>query len=89
MTNLEPPEPGMRRVGNKLPELLLTQEHHMCPGCGEPLALLLSRRGVEMPLARFDVAVTKDDARVGIPIGLVFVLEVKTTTKFRSDNVRA
>jgi 2-oxoglutarate ferredoxin oxidoreductase subunit beta len=29
----------MRQVGHKLPELLLTQEHHMCPGCGEPLAL--------------------------------------------------
>ena len=33
-TNVE-----MRQVGHKLPELLLTQEHHMCPGCGEPLAL--------------------------------------------------
>jgi 2-oxoglutarate ferredoxin oxidoreductase subunit beta len=29
----------MRQVGRKLPELLLTQEHHLCPGCGEPLAL--------------------------------------------------
>lgn len=29
----------MRQVGHKLPELLLTQEHHLCPGCGEPLAL--------------------------------------------------
>jgi 2-oxoglutarate ferredoxin oxidoreductase subunit beta len=29
----------MRQVGRKLPDLLLTQEHHMCPGCGEPLAL--------------------------------------------------
>ncbi len=34
MTSVE-----MRQVGKKLPELLLTQEHHMCPGCGEPLAL--------------------------------------------------
>jgi len=34
MTSVE-----MRQVGHKLPELLLTQEHHMCPGCGEPLAL--------------------------------------------------
>jgi len=34
MTNVE-----MRQVGRKQPELLLTQEHHMCPGCGEPLAL--------------------------------------------------
>ena len=29
----------LRQIGHKLPELLLTQEHHMCPGCGEPLAL--------------------------------------------------
>ena len=28
-----------RVVEALLPQLLLTQEHHMCPGCGEPLAL--------------------------------------------------
>jgi 2-oxoglutarate ferredoxin oxidoreductase subunit beta len=28
-----------RRVEALKPDLLLTQEHHMCPGCGEPLAL--------------------------------------------------
>ncbi len=28
-----------RVVEPLLPDLLLTQEHHMCPGCGEPLAL--------------------------------------------------
>ena len=28
-----------RKVGDLKPELLLTQEHHMCPGCGEPLVL--------------------------------------------------
>lgn len=28
-----------RKVGDDRPELLLTQEHHMCPGCGEPLVL--------------------------------------------------
>jgi 2-oxoglutarate ferredoxin oxidoreductase subunit beta len=28
-----------RQVGAFKPDLLLTQEHHMCPGCGEPLAL--------------------------------------------------
>ena len=32
-------DPTMKQIGHKLPELLLTQEHHMCPGCGEPLAL--------------------------------------------------
>lgn len=30
---------GARKVGDLKPDLLLTQEHHMCPGCGEPLAL--------------------------------------------------
>jgi 2-oxoglutarate ferredoxin oxidoreductase subunit beta len=32
--------PAAARIVEALrPELLLTQEHHMCPGCGEPLAL--------------------------------------------------
>jgi 2-oxoglutarate ferredoxin oxidoreductase subunit beta len=30
-----------RKVGDLTPELLLTQEHNLCPGCGEPLALRL------------------------------------------------
>ena len=30
---------GARQVGALKPELLLTGEHHLCPGCGEPLAL--------------------------------------------------
>src|SRR2546429_9632342 len=28
-----------RKVEELKPTLLLTQEHHMCPGCGEPLAV--------------------------------------------------
>jgi 2-oxoglutarate ferredoxin oxidoreductase subunit beta len=33
------PAPGTARVVEPLlPDLLLTQEHQMCPGCGEPLA---------------------------------------------------
>jgi len=28
-----------RKVEALKPDLLLTQEHHMCPGCGEPLAI--------------------------------------------------
>ena len=40
-----------RKVGALKPDLLLTQEHHMCPGCGEPLVLrsfleVLSELGV-------------------------------------------
>ncbi|HZR13553.1 MAG TPA: thiamine pyrophosphate-dependent enzyme [Acidimicrobiia bacterium] len=30
---------GAHKVGDFKPDLLLTQEHHLCPGCGEPLAL--------------------------------------------------
>ena len=33
-----------RKVEALKPDLLLTQEHHMCPGCGEPLALRGSSR---------------------------------------------
>jgi 2-oxoglutarate ferredoxin oxidoreductase subunit beta len=33
------PAGGARRVEAQLPDLLLTQEHHMCPGCGEPIAV--------------------------------------------------
>jgi len=33
------PTQGARKVGDLKPDLLLTQEHHMCPGCGEPLVL--------------------------------------------------
>jgi 2-oxoglutarate ferredoxin oxidoreductase subunit beta len=31
--------PDARKVGDLKPDLLLTGEHHLCPGCGEPLAL--------------------------------------------------
>ncbi|MGO9877626.1 MAG: thiamine pyrophosphate-dependent enzyme [Acidimicrobiia bacterium] len=33
------PTSGARRVEAQKPDLLLTQEHHMCPGCGEPIAV--------------------------------------------------
>jgi len=33
------PPSDARQVGQHTPELLLTGEHHLCPGCGEPLAL--------------------------------------------------
>jgi 2-oxoglutarate ferredoxin oxidoreductase subunit beta len=35
------PPAGARKVGDLKPDLLLTQEHNLCPGCGEPLALRL------------------------------------------------
>lgn len=34
-----PPSSAARKVGALTPDLLLTGEHHLCPGCGEPLAL--------------------------------------------------
>ena len=34
-----PPTVPARMVEALKPALLLTQEHHMCPGCGEPLAI--------------------------------------------------
>jgi 2-oxoglutarate/2-oxoacid ferredoxin oxidoreductase subunit beta len=33
------PAGGARRVEAQKPDLLLTQEHQMCPGCGEPVAI--------------------------------------------------
>ena len=33
------PAGGARQVEAQKPDLLLTQEHHMCPGCGEPIAV--------------------------------------------------
>ena len=37
-TDAAPSAPA-RKVGDFKPDLLLTQEHHLCPGCGEPLAV--------------------------------------------------
>jgi len=36
-----PPKSGAHRVGEFKPDLLQSEEHGMCPGCGEPLALRL------------------------------------------------
>lgn len=33
------PETGARVVEPQLPQLLFTNTHHLCPGCGEPLAI--------------------------------------------------
>lgn len=38
---------GARKVGDLKPDLLLTQEHNLCPGCGEPLALRLFLEALE------------------------------------------
>jgi 2-oxoglutarate ferredoxin oxidoreductase subunit beta len=38
---------GAKKVGGLTPDLLLTQEHNLCPGCGEPLALRLFLESLE------------------------------------------
>jgi 2-oxoglutarate ferredoxin oxidoreductase subunit beta len=49
---------GMKLVAQKQPDLLLTQHHHMCPGCGEPLALRGCLESIqELGLATRTVAV--------------------------------
>jgi len=47
-----------RKVGDLKPDLLLTQEHHMCPGCGEPLVLRSFLEAItELGVAQRSVAV--------------------------------
>ena len=41
------PPTGAKKVGDLKPDLLLTQEHNLCPGCGEPLALRLFLESLE------------------------------------------
>jgi 2-oxoglutarate/2-oxoacid ferredoxin oxidoreductase subunit beta len=56
-TDAAPPT-GAHRVGDKKPDLLLTQEHHMCPGCGEPLAIrIVLETLVELGLAARTIGV--------------------------------
>jgi 2-oxoglutarate ferredoxin oxidoreductase subunit beta len=56
-TSVAPTVPA-RKVGDLKPDLLLTQEHHMCPGCGEPLALRsFLETLVELDVAQRSVAV--------------------------------
>jgi 2-oxoglutarate ferredoxin oxidoreductase subunit beta len=49
---------GARKVGELKPDLLLTQEHHMCPGCGEPLAIRVFLEAIqELGVAQKTIAV--------------------------------
>ena len=32
-------DPTLHQVGPKIPTLLQTGEHDLCPGCGEPVAI--------------------------------------------------
>jgi 2-oxoglutarate ferredoxin oxidoreductase subunit beta len=42
-----PPAAPSRRVGAASPDLLLSASHHLCPGCGEPLAVRALLESIE------------------------------------------
>ncbi len=51
-------EPVLHRVGDKLPLLLQSGEHDLCPGCGEPVALrILLETIAELGMAASTVGV--------------------------------
>ncbi len=43
----KPPSRPARRVGREKPDLLLEENHHMCPGCGEPLVIRMLLEAIE------------------------------------------
>ena len=42
-----PPEVPARKVASFKPSLLQTEDHHLCPGCGEPVAIRLVLEVIE------------------------------------------
>ena len=53
-----PPSAPAHKVGQYKPDLLLTPEHHLCPGCGEPLAVRILLETIqELGLAERTIAV--------------------------------
>lgn len=53
-----PPAVSAHKVGDFKPDLLLTQEHHMCPGCGEPLVVRILLETIsELGVANRTIAV--------------------------------
>jgi 2-oxoglutarate/2-oxoacid ferredoxin oxidoreductase subunit beta len=47
MTATRIPVADARRVVDEKPNLLLTTEHHLCPGCGEPIAIRQMLEAIE------------------------------------------
>ncbi len=45
-TDLRPEQPA-RQVGAEKPRLLLSENHRLCPGCGEPLAVRMMLEAIE------------------------------------------
>jgi 2-oxoglutarate ferredoxin oxidoreductase subunit beta len=43
----KPPSEPARRVAESRPRLLLAGEHHLCPGCGEPLVVRMLLEAIE------------------------------------------
>ena len=41
------PPAGARQVGARKPDLLLSHDHHLCPGCGEPLVVRCLLEAIE------------------------------------------
>ena len=42
-----PPQVPARQIAGHKPDLLLRETHHLCPGCGEPLALRMMLEAIE------------------------------------------
>ncbi|MFP6599732.1 MAG: thiamine pyrophosphate-dependent enzyme [Deltaproteobacteria bacterium] len=42
-----PPDRPARQLGLDKPRLLLSEQHHLCPGCGEPLAVRMMLEAIE------------------------------------------
>jgi 2-oxoglutarate ferredoxin oxidoreductase subunit beta len=53
-----PPEAPSNKVASFKPTLLQTEEHHLCPGCGEPVAIRLVLEVIEeLGLAQKNVSI--------------------------------
>ena len=53
-----PPEQPAKKVANFRPDLLQTEDHHLCPGCGEPVAVRLILETIqEMGLVKDNICV--------------------------------
>lgn len=42
-----PPAEGARQIMGYKPDLLLSEDHHLCPGCGEPMAIRMMLEAIQ------------------------------------------
>ena len=47
LATAKPPTAAATRVAPARPDLLLSENHHLCPGCGEPLAIRALLEAIE------------------------------------------